>query len=62
MSGVNSKSLIAGRIEICFDGVWQAVCNYLWDMNDAKVVCRQLGFPAQGMNQCSHFNNINLQL
>ena len=38
-----------GRVEICQSGEWKTVCDNNWSDNEARVVCRQLGYLTQGV-------------
>lgn len=40
----NGSSYTVGRLEIFLNGKWGTVCDDGWQMEDAQVACRQLGF------------------
>ncbi|KAJ7388653.1 hypothetical protein OS493_036507 [Desmophyllum pertusum] len=44
---LNASSVAyAGRVEVLLAGKWGAIDRYTWQLNDAHVACRQLGFTS----------------
>ena len=42
LNGANIE--YGGRVEVFYRGMWGKICQTEWGLDDAKVVCNQLGF------------------
>ena len=53
---IGGTSSRRGRVEIWYNSQWNTVCHNSWDINDANVVCQQLGYiRADGAHHSAHF-------
>ena len=49
VSVVGGSSSREGRLEICVNGAWGTVCDKSFDVNNAVVICNQLGYTGLGL-------------
>ena len=49
---VNGPNNYTGRIEVFVSGQWGTVCDDRWEINDAHVICRQLGYQRARTKYC----------
>ena len=47
LMGLNFTWSIAGRVDLCYEKEWRAVCQGMWNVEEAEVVCRQLGLSVE---------------
>ena len=45
-------------MEVCIGKVWGTVCDDGWSSNDARVVCRQLGFEVDAPRGCEFLSSL----
>ena len=52
MGGFTSRE---GRVEVCRNGRWRAVCGDGWDQEQAGLLCCELGYLSYGrLNSVAH--------
>ncbi len=48
ITGIETDTFIAGRLEICIRGIWRAVYDDSWGNTEARMVCEEKGFSKHG--------------
>ena len=58
---VNGQDAHVGRVEVYYAGEWGAICNDLFNLTAANVVCKQLGYPG-AVRVASNFGSDSAQI
>ena len=54
MSGSTNRE---GRVEVCVDGQWRAVCSNGWTQEQAGLLCSKLGHLSYGIGNIIHYRS-----
>lgn len=54
---INGINEYEGLVEVWRDGNWGKVCGDHWGIDDAKVICRQLGFSYENIEVKGHLSD-----
>ena len=49
-------------MEICYNKMWGSVCHNSWNIYDANVVCKQLGYQSTGRYLYKNFCYLTIVL
>ena len=59
---VDGTTPLEGRVEMCFNEAWGTICDNDFDVADATVICRQLGYSIQGILTNSVKVNVSIRI
>ena len=59
-SASSTPGVISGHVEVYINGIWGTICDDGWDIRDAVVACKQLGYWTAIASNCCGENGRRL--